>query len=124
MTDITIVIEAFIKLGCAVIITFVIPWITEKRKNDKVANAMKIAEEVGQIAYSVAAAANEYDITGELIKLGKTKAEYALDLAKKELADKGIVYDEELLVKDIKAAVTTLRVNITNTTAQKIVAQG
>lgn len=117
--DVTMILSCVIRLLTVIAITFVIPWIAEKRKNDKVANALKIAEEVGKIAYSVAAAANEYDITGELIKIGKTKAEYALELAKKELADKGITYDEELLVKDIKAAVTTLRVNITNTTAEK-----
>ena len=117
--DVTMILSCVIKLLTTIAITFVIPWIVEKRKNDKVANALKIAEEVGKIAYSVAAAANEYDITGELLKIGKTKAEYALELAKKELADKGITYDEELLVKDIKAAVTELRVNITNTAAEK-----
>ena len=117
--DITMILSCVIKLLTAIAITFIIPWIAEKRKNDKVANALKIAEEVGKIAYSVASAVNEYDITGELIKIGKTKAEYALELAKKELADKGITYDEELLVKDIKAAVTELRVNISNTDAEK-----
>jgi hypothetical protein len=118
--DITTILTCVIRLLTAIAITFVIPLIAEKRKNEKVAHALQIAEEVGKIAYSVAAAANEYDITGELIKIGKTKAEYALELAKKELSDKGIVYDEELLIKDIKAAVTKLRVNITNTTAEKI----
>lgn len=118
--DATIILTSIIKLLTAVAITFVIPWIAEKKKNEKVTHAIAIAEEVGKISYSVVAAANEYEIVGELVKLGKTKAEYALETAKKELAAKGIEYDEDLLVKEIKAAVTKLRVEISNTNAEKI----
>ena len=118
--DITMIITTFIRLCCAIIVVIVIPWIQEKKKNEKVANAIQVSEEIAKIAQTVVSAANEYDITGELIKLGKTKAEYALETAKKECATKGIVYVEDLLIKEIKAAVTLLRTNITGTDAQKI----
>ena len=117
--DITMILTTFIRLCCAVIVAIVIPWIKTKKDNEKIANAIQISEEIAKIAQTVVSAANEYDITGELIKLGKTKAEYALETAKKECEAKGIVYDEALLVKEIKAAVTTLRTNITGTDAEK-----
>lgn len=117
--DITITLDCLIKLSCALIMMFMIPWIKECRGNDKLSNAIQIAEEITKIASSVVYAANELEITGELLKIGKTKAEYAIEMAKKELADKNIVYDKELLEKEIKAAVTQLRVKIQGTNAQK-----
>lgn len=110
--DITMILDFLIKLGCAAVITFIIPWLKERRNSDKLSL-------VGQIASSVVYAANELEITGELLELGKTKAEYALEMAEKELADRNITYDKELLVKEIKAAVTQLRVEIQGTNAQK-----
>lgn len=117
--DITMILDCLIKLGCALIITFIIPWIKEHRDNEKFSNAIQVTEEVIKIASSVVYAANELEITGELLALGKTKAEYALEMAEKELADRNIVYDKELLTKEIKAAVTQLRVEIQGTNAQK-----
>lgn len=122
--DVTMILNCLIKLGCAIIITFVIPWVNEKRKNEKVAHAISVAEDISKIAYTVASAAHELDIVGELKTLGLSKAEYALNMAKKELSEKGITYDEELLVKEIKSAVVAVRINVTGTNAEKIVEQG
>lgn len=122
--DVTLVLNCVIKLLSIIAITFVIPWIQEKKKNEKVAHAIAVAEDISKVAYTVANAAHELDIVGELKKLGLSKAEYALTMAEKELAEKGITYDRDLLIKEIKAAVVTVRINVTGTSAEKIVEQG
>ena len=88
--DVTLVLNCVIKLLSIIAITFVIPWIQEKKKNEKVAHAIAVAEDISKVAYTVANAAHELDIVGELKKLGLSKAEYALTMAEKELAEKGI----------------------------------
>ena len=88
-------------------------------KNGQIENVLKTSEEIARVAAVVVKAANELDITGELIKTGKTKAEYALEEAKKTLARKGITFDEDELITYIKAAVTALRADISNTSAEK-----
>lgn len=100
--DITKIIIALIGVLSAVITTFVIPWIKSKMTNEKVNTAIEIA---GQVVK----AAQEMQITGELVKLGITKAEYAWAKAKEALAAKNIVIDDDELLAYIKAAVTDLR---------------
>lgn len=117
--DITTILDCFLKLCCAITVTLIVPWIKSKRKNEKVAYALQIAEEIGKIAYTAVSAANEMDITGELTKIAKTKAEYAMEIAEKELAEKGITYDKDILTAKIKAAVTLLRTEISGTNAEK-----
>ena len=70
--DITKIIIALIGVLSTIITTFVIPWINTKLKNEKVKTAIEIA---GQVV----SAAQELQITGDLEKLGITKAEYAWD---------------------------------------------
>lgn len=103
--DITEIVISLIGLLSAVITTFVIPWINTKIKNEKVKTAIEIARQV-------VSAAQELQITGDLEKLGITKAEYAWDEAKKALAKKGITISDEELTAYIKAAVTELRTKV------------
>lgn len=120
MIDITILLETLIKLSCVLIVVVLIPCLRKMSKDGDISTAMKISGEIAKIASTVVKAANELDITGDLIKLGQTKAEYALEQMKKELENRGITFNEELLVNYIKAAVTELRVEIANTPAEKV----
>ena len=103
--DITEIVISLIGLLSAVITTFVIPWINTKIKNEKVKTAIEIARQV-------VSAAQELQITGDLEKLGITKAEYAWDEAKKALAKKGVTISDEELTAYIKSAVTELRTKV------------
>lgn len=103
--DITKIVIALICLLSTIISTFVVPWINTKLKNEKVKTAI-------QIAGQVVKAAQELQITGELEKLGITKAEYAWNEAKNALAKKGIKVSDEELTAYIKSAVTELRTQI------------
>lgn len=104
MTDITIIIEAIIGLIFAIVSTFVIPWLKEKRKTEQLGKVFNIAEQVVGAAW-------ELDITGELVKMGTTKVEYAWCEAKKILAGKNITIDDDELKTYIKNAVAQLRIN-------------
>lgn len=119
VTDITPIIDVFIKLACAIVVVIIIPWLNKARQNENMATILKIADEVAKVAKIVVSAANELEITGELRQTGLTKAEYALQQAKKELNNRGIVVDDEQIINQIKAAVTELRVEIANTPAEK-----
>lgn len=79
---------------------------------DKVKRIVTIVE-------TVVAAANELEITGDLVKLGTTKAEYALDKTKAMLAKNHITFNEDELLVFIKSAVTKLRIEVTGTDAEK-----
>ena len=103
--DITKIVIALIGLLSTIISTFVVPWINTKLKNEKVKTAI-------QIAGQVVKAAQELQITGELEKLGITKAEYAWNEAKNALEKKGIKISDEELTAYIKSAVTELRTQI------------
>lgn len=100
--DITKIVVALLGVICAIITTFVIPWLNTKLKNEKVKTAVNIA-------YQVVQAAQELQITGELEQIGLTKADYAWSEAKKALAEKNISIDDEELKAYIKSAVTELR---------------
>lgn len=104
MYDITIIIEALIALILAVISTFLIPWLKEKRNSEKYSKVFDIAEQVVGAAW-------ELDITGELAEMGITKVEYAWTEAKKILANKNITVDDDELKAYIKNAVARLRIN-------------
>lgn len=119
MTDVTMIFETLIKLACLLVAVFVIPCLKGAAKNEKLQMALKLSDEIAKIASTVVKAANELEITGELVKYGKTKADYALEQVRKELENMGITFDEDLIVKYIKAAVTELRVEIANTPAEK-----
>lgn len=119
MADITMIIETIIKLACLAVLLFVVPCLKTTGTNNKLLATLKISDEIAKIAAIVVRSANELEITGELLKLGMTKADYALEQVKKELESKGITFDEDLIVKYIKAAVTELRVEIANTPAEK-----
>jgi alcohol dehydrogenase YqhD (iron-dependent ADH family) len=103
MFDITPVLEALFKLVVAIVIAFLIPWIQEKKKTEKMAKIFSIAEQVVYAAW-------ELDITGELIEMGTTKVEYAWNEAKKILADKNIAVDDDELKAYIKSEVAKLRI--------------
>lgn len=119
MADITVILETIIKLACLAVLLFVVPCLKTAGTNNKLLNTLKISDEIAKIAAIVVRSANELEITGELLKLGMTKADYALEQTKMELESKGITFDEDLIIKYIKAAVTELRVEIANTPAEK-----
>lgn len=100
--DITKIVVALLGVICAIITTFVIPWLNTKLKNEKVKAAV-------DIAYQVVQAAQELQITGELEQIGLTKADYAWGEAKKALTEKNISIDDDELKAYIKSAVTELR---------------
>lgn len=104
MFDITPVLEALIGLTITLITVFLIPWLQEKKKSEKLS---KIFNVTSQVVY----AAWELDITGELVKMGLTKVEYAWEQAKKILAQKNITVDDEELKAYIKSAVAQLRID-------------
>lgn len=102
-----------------VMVLCIIPLVKSHIGDERFSRAIKVSEEIAKIAYTVVSAANELEITGELVKMGKSKAQYALDMAKATLNSKGITFDEDELIAYIKAAVTALRADISNTSAEK-----
>lgn len=103
MFDITPVLEALIGLAITLITVFLIPWLKEKKKSEKLAKIFRIAEQVVYAAW-------ELDITGELVQMGLTKVEYAWNEAKKILAEKNITVDDDELKAYIKSEVAKLRI--------------
>lgn len=103
MFDVTTIIEATITLILALISTFLLPWLQEKEKSEKLAKVIGIAEQVVHAAW-------ELDITGELVEMGLTKVEYAWEKAKKILASKKITVDDDELKAYIKSEVAKLRI--------------
>lgn len=103
MFDITTVLEALIALAIALVTTFLIPWIQEKKKSEKLDKIFSVAEQVVYAAW-------ELDITGELLRMGLTKVEYAWEQAKKILAEKRITVDDDELKAYIKSEVAKLRI--------------
>ena len=104
MFDFTPILEALITLVLAIVTGLLIPWFREQSKSQKLAKVFSIAEQVVYAAW-------ELDITGELVEMGMTKVEYAWNQAKKILADKNIVVDDEELHAYIKSEVAKLRIN-------------
>lgn len=103
MLDITPVLEALFALVMTLVTVFLIPWIQEKKKSEKLAKVFSVAEQVVYAAW-------ELDITGELIQMGVTKVDYAWEQAKKILAEKKITVDDEELKAYIKSEVAKLRI--------------
>ena len=103
MFDITPVLESLIALAIALVTTFLIPWIQEKKKTEKMAKVFSIAEQVVYAAW-------ELDITGELVHTGLTKVEYAWNESKKILAEKKITVNDDELKAYIKSEVAKLRI--------------
>ena len=101
--DITTIIEAVSALIIALVTTFLVPWLQEKKKSEKLAKAISVAEQVVHAAW-------ELDITGELVQMGITKVEYAWGEAKKILASKNITVDDDELKAYIKGEVAKLRI--------------
>lgn len=124
MTDITMVLETLIRLLCVLMVVVFIPVIRRTGKNDTLVTAIKLSDELSKIAYTVVSAANELEITGDMLRRGETKAHYAMEQMKQEINKLGITCDEEELIRYIKSAVTQLRVDIANTPAEKEVKQG
>lgn len=104
MFDITPVLEAMGTLAIALVTAFLIPWIQEQKKSEKLAKIFSVAEQVVYAAW-------ELDITGELVELGITKVEYAWNEAKKILAKKNITVDDDELKAYIKSEVAKFRIN-------------
>ena len=103
MFDITPVVEALIGLAITLITVFLIPWLKEKKKSEKLAKVFSVAEQVVYAAW-------ELDITGELVQMGLTKVEYSWNEAKKILAEKNITVDDDELKAYIKSEVAKLRI--------------
>lgn len=103
MININPVLEALIALAIAVVTTFLIPWIQEKKKSEKLAKVFSIAEQVVHAAW-------ELDITGELVQMGVTKVEYAWDEAKRILSENHLTVDDDELKAYIKSEVAKLRI--------------
>lgn len=104
MFNINPVLEALFTLVLSVVTAFLIPWIQEKKKSEKLAKIFSIAEQVVYAAW-------ELDITGELVNLGLTKVDYAWDECKKILAQKHITVDDDELKAYIKSAVARFRIS-------------
>lgn len=104
MFDMTVVLEAVIALAITLMTTFLIPWVQEKKKSEKLSKVFAIAEQVVYAAW-------ELDITGELVSMGLTKVEYAWERAKKALAEKNITVDDDELKAYIKSEVAKLRID-------------
>lgn len=102
MFDITFILKALVTLAVALITTFLIPWIQEKAKSEKLSKVFSVAEQVVYAAW-------ELDITGELIDMGTTKVEYAWNEAKKILAQNNITVNDDELKAYIKSEVAKLR---------------
>ena len=103
MFDITFILEALIALAFALITTFLIPWLQEKQKSEKLAKVFNVAQQVVYAAW-------ELDITGELVQMGVSKVDYAWEQAKKILAEKKITVDDDELKAYIKSEVAKLRI--------------
>ena len=103
MIDATQVVQALIALAAAIITTFLIPWIQEKNKSEKLAKIFSVAEQVVYAAW-------ELDITGELVEMGVTKVQYAWTQAKEILAQKNITVNDDELKAYIKSEVAKLRI--------------
>ena len=103
MFDITFILEALIALAFALITTFLIPWIQEKQKSEKLSKIFNIARQVVYAAW-------ELDITGELVQMGLTKVEYAWNESKKILAQNNLIVDDDELKAYIKSEVAKLRI--------------
>jgi hypothetical protein len=80
---------------------------------DKVRRIMAIVQ-------TVVEATNELEITGDLVKMGKSKADYALEQVKILLAKNKMTFNEEELLVFIKSAVTRLRIEVSGTDAEKV----
>ena len=104
MFDSTPVLKVLIALAITITTTFIIPCIQEKRKSDKLSKIFSIVEQVVYAAW-------ELDITGDLVKMGVTKAEYAWQQAKNILAKKNLSINDEELEAYIKGEVARLRIN-------------
>ena len=103
MFDITNLIEALIALRLALVTTFLIPWLQEKQKSEKLAKVFNVAQQVVYAAW-------ELDITGELVQMGVSKVDYAWEQAKKILAEKKITVNDDELKAYIKSEVAKLRI--------------
>lgn len=103
MFDITNLIEALIALILALVTTFLIPWLQEKQKSEKLAKVFNVAQQVVYAAW-------ELDITGELLEMGVSKVDYAWEQAKKILAEKKITVNDDELKAYIKSEVAKLRI--------------
>lgn len=103
MFDITNLIEALIALILTLVTTFLIPWLQEKQKSEKLAKVLNVAQQVVYAAW-------ELDITGELVQMGVSKVDYAWEQAKKILAEKKITVDDDELKAYIKSEVAKLRI--------------
>lgn len=103
MFDITNLIEALIALILALVTTFLIPWLQEKQKSEKLAKVFNVAQQVVYAAW-------ELDITGELVQMGVSKVDYAWEQAKKILAEKKITVNDDELKAYIKSEVAKLRI--------------
>lgn len=104
MFDITFILEALVTLILTLVTTFLIPWLQEKKKTEKLAKIFSIAEQVVYAAW-------ELDITGELMEMGTNKVDYAWTEAKKILAHKKLTVNDDELKAYIKGEVARLRIN-------------
>lgn len=102
MIDITNLIEAVIAIVLTLVTSFLIPWLKEKSKSDKLTKIFSVAEQVVYAAW-------ELDITGELVHTGMNKVDYAWEQAKKILAQRHITVDDDELKAYIKSEVAKLR---------------
>lgn len=107
MTDITWIVE----------LAFIVVMFILTKKVVGVDKTKKIIE----IVEAVVAATNELAITGELVKYGKSKADYAMEQTKTLLAKNKITFNEDELLVFIKSAVTRLRIEVSGTDAEKTV---
>ena len=103
MININPVLEGLITFVLALVTAFLVPWIKEKQKSEKLAKIFSIAEQVVYAAW-------ELDITGELVQMGMTKVEYSWNEAKKILAQKNLTVDDDELKAYIKSEVAKLRI--------------
>ena len=103
MFDITFILEALVALAFALITTFLIPWLQEKQKSEKLAKVFNVAQQVVYAAW-------ELDITGELVEMGVSKVDYAWEQAKQILAEKKITVNDDELKAYIKSEVAKLRI--------------
>lgn len=95
--DYTKIIGAVITLAVALITTFLIPWLKEKKGTEKLVKWQKYVD------IAVQAAEQLYDVTQ-----GEAKKAYVL----KYLSDKGITFDVETVENMIESAVLLLHAEI------------
>lgn len=101
MTDISIVMELVILVACFFAYKYGLPIVKDIM--------------MSKWAYIIVAAANELNIVGEL----DNKWDYAMSAMKNKLEKHKITFDEEEVTDYLKAAITKLRINISNTNAEK-----